>query len=165
MNLVQEHDTCCKNYSYRVRQSFPEPSGFQSNKNSVYMTMTIGLKSYDFDCLHLFYRKWFRFDNGKKLAWPRKMSTMDEMFPKCINVPVVFAGHNCWLFSRRDQFVLYIAVLHTVVKNRLSFSFSNAYLIKCLHLLGWNVLFLLGSFSSYSNIAKLAFSIQKKKIS
>ena len=80
----------------------------------------------------------FRFDNDKKLAWPRKMSTMDEMFPKCINVPVVFAGHNCWLFSRRDQFVLYIAVLHTVVKNRLSFSFSNAYLIKLLHLLGWD---------------------------
>ena len=91
--------------------------------------------------------------------------TMDEMFSKCIYVPAVFAGHNCWLFSRRDQFVLYIAVLHTVVKNRLGFSFSNAYLIKCLHLLGWNVLFLLGSFSSYSNIAKLAFSIQKKKIS
>ena len=88
----------------------------------------------------LFYRKWFRFDNDKKLAWPRKMSTMDKMFPKRINVPAVFAGHNCWLFSRRDQFVLYIAVLHTVVKNRLSFSFSNAYLIKCLHLLGWDVL-------------------------
>ena len=66
------------------------------------------------------------------------MSTMDEMFQKCINVQDVFAGHNCWLFSRRDQFVLYIAVLHTVVKNRLSFSFSNAYLIKFLHLLGWD---------------------------
>ena len=37
----------------------------------------------------------FRFDNGKKLVWPRKMSAMDEMLSKRIYEPVVFAGHNC----------------------------------------------------------------------
>ena len=106
----------------------------------------------------LFYRKLFSFDNDKKLAWPRKMSTMDEMFPKFINVQVVFAGHNCWLFSRRDQFVLYIAVLHTVVKNRLSFSFSNAYLIKLLHLLGWDASLVFVSF-----ILKLFYDLVANK--